>query len=72
MITKFSIAEPFGNAPKRSNICPECGDVQVFKWDSVDNGRNITLTSSSHEECLEKYWNNIKEFDYKITVKDVA
>jgi hypothetical protein len=51
MITKFSIAEPFGNAPKRSNICPECGDVQVFKWDSVDNGRNITLISSSHEEC---------------------
>jgi len=51
MITKFSIAEPFGNAPKRSSICPECGEVQVFKWDSVDNGRNITLTSSSHEEC---------------------
>ena len=45
------MAAPFGNAPKRSNICPECGEVQVFKWDGVDDGRNITLISSSHEEC---------------------
>ena len=51
MITKFSMAEPFGNAPKRSNICSECGKAKVFKWESVDDGRNITLTSSSHEEC---------------------
>ena len=72
MITKFSIAEPFGNAPKKSNICPECGEAQELKWDNVDDGRNITLTSSNHEECLEKYWNNIKEFDYKITIKEVA
>jgi len=51
MITKFSIAEPFGNAPKRSNICPECGEVQVLRWENVGEARNITLIPSRHEEC---------------------
>lgn len=51
MITKFSLAEPFGNVPKKSNICLECGEAQVFKWNSVGDGKNITLISSSHEEC---------------------
>ena len=51
MIIKFSIAEPFGNAPKKSNICPECGKAQVCEWDSVDGGRNIILISSTHEDC---------------------
>ena len=72
MITKLSMVKPFRDAPKESNICPECGKAQVIKWDSADDGRNITLTSSNHEECLEKYWKNIKEFDYKITIKEVA
>ena len=64
------MVEPFRNSPKRFNICPECGKAQVLKWDSVDDGRNITLTSPNHEECLEKYWKNIKEFDYKVTIKE--
>ena len=51
MITKFNIAGPFENAPKKSNSCPSCGEAQVFKWDSVGNGRNISLISSDHEEC---------------------
>ena len=51
MITKFSMVEPFGNTPKRSNICPECGEAQVLKWDSVDDGRNITQTPSIHGDC---------------------
>ena len=51
MITKFSIAKPFGDSPKKYNICWECGEAQVFKWESVDDGRNITLIPSSHEEC---------------------
>ena len=66
------MVKPFRDAPKQSNICPECGKAQILKWDSAGDGRNITLTSSSHEECLEKFWNNIKEFDYKITIKEVA
>jgi hypothetical protein len=41
----------------------------VFKWDNTGGGRNIILTSSSHEECYKKYWENIKEFDYEVTVK---
>jgi hypothetical protein len=36
---------------------------------SAGGGRNITLTSSSHEQCYKKYWKSIKEFDYKVTVK---
>ena len=36
---------------KQSNICPECGKAQILEWDSADDGKNITLTSSSHEEC---------------------
>ena len=51
MIIKFNLAEPFGNAPKKYNICPECGEAQTFKWDNVDDGKNITLIPSSHEEC---------------------
>ena len=61
----------FRDAPKQSNICPECGKAQILKWASAGDGKNITLTSN-HEECLEKYWKNIKEFDYKITIKEVA
>ena len=45
------MVKPFRDAPKQSNICPECGKAQILKWDSADDGKNITLTSSSHEEC---------------------
>ena len=51
MFLKSSAEKIFKTEPRQSNICPECGEVQVFKWVSVDDGRNITLTSSSHEEC---------------------
>ena len=61
MILKNNLSQSFGNEPKRSNICPECGEAQVLEWDSVGDGRNITLTSSSHEECYEKYRKNIQE-----------
>ena len=70
MNIKFNIAKPFGKVPKRSNICPECGEAQVFKWDHVGDGRNIILTSSSHEECYGKYWKNIQEFDYEVAIKE--
>ncbi len=40
-----------------------------FAMVSAGGGRNITLTSSSHEQCYKKYWKSIKEFDYKVTVK---
>ena len=71
-LTCFSIlssAKALENGPNRSNICPECGGAQVLRWDSADRGRNITLTSLSHEQCYKKYWKSIKEFDYKVTVK---
>ena len=55
MILKNNLSQSFGNEPKRSNICPECGEAQVLEWDSMCDGRNITLTSSTHEECYEKY-----------------
>ena len=61
MIFKINLLQPFGNEPKKSHICPECGEAQVLEWDSVGDGRNITLTSSSHEECYEKYRKNIQE-----------
>ena len=61
----LSSAKGLENGPNRSNICPEC----VLRWDSAGRGRNITLTSSSHEQCYKKYWKSIKEFDYKVTVK---
>ena len=69
MLSKFISAKPFGEAPDRSNICPECGEAQVFKWDNAGGGRNIVLTSSSHEECYKKFWKNIKEFDYEVAIK---
>ena len=65
MILKNNLSQSFGNEPKRSNICPECGEAQVLEWDSVGDGRNITLTSSSHEECYEKYRKNIQESLFK-------
>ena len=61
MILKINLSQSFGSEPKRSNICPECGEAQVLEWDSMGDGRNITLTSSSHEECYEKYRKNIQE-----------
>ena len=69
MLSKLKSVKPFEKEPNRSNICPECGEAQVLKWDSADGGRNIVLTSSSHEECYKKYWENIKEFDYEVTIK---
>ena len=69
MFTKISSAKLFGEAPNRSNICPECGEAQVFRWDNAGGGRNIVLTSSSHEECYKKFWKNIKEFDYEVAIK---
>ena len=65
MILKNNLSQSFGNEPKRSNFCPECGEAQVLEWDSVGDGRNITLTSSSHEECYEKYRKNIQEIRLK-------
>ena len=69
MLTKFSSAKLFGKEPNRSNICPECGEAQELKWDIAGGGKNIVLTSSSHEECYKKYWKNIEEFDYEVTIK---
>ena len=69
MFLQSSSAKLFGEAPNRSNICPECGEAQVFKWDNAGGGRNIVLTSSSHEECYKKFWKNIKEFDYEVAIK---
>ena len=70
MLSKFIAAKPFGKEPDKSNICPECGEAQVLKWDNAGGGKNIVLTSSSHEECYKKYWKNIKEFDYEVTIKE--
>jgi len=70
MLLKSSAVKIFKKKPTLSNICPECGEAQMFKWDSVGGGRNVTLTSSTHEECYKKYWKNIKEFDYEVTVKE--
>ena len=69
MFSKFILARSSGKEPDRSNICPECGEAQMFKWDNVGGGKNIVLTSSSHEECYKKFWKNIEEFDYEVTVK---
>ena len=69
MFLKFSSVKIFKKERSQSNICPECGEAQVFKWDSVGGGRNVTLTSSTHEECYKTYWKNIREFDYEVTVK---
>jgi len=69
MFSILGLAKTLENEPNRSNICPECGDAQVLRWDSVGGGKNITLTSSSHEQCYKKYWKRIKEFDYEVTVK---
>ena len=68
MIKKFIMARPLGDAPTRSNICPECKKAQILKWDSVGDGKNITLTDFSHQECLENYFKNISEFDYEVTI----
>ena len=70
MFLKFKAVKIFKMKPSLSNICPECGEAQVLKWASVGGGRNVTLTSSTHEECYKKYWKNIKEFDYEVTVKE--
>jgi len=69
MFLKLSLAKGFEKEPNLSNICPECGDAQVMQWDRAGGGRNITLTSSSHDQCYQKYWKSIKEFDYEVTVK---
>ena len=40
--------------PKRT-ACPECGAPQIFRWDSVDDGKNIILTfSHNHEDKVQK------------------
>ena len=70
MIIKFGMVEPFWNAPKRFDIYLKCRETRILKWDSVGDGRNITLTSLRHEECLKKYWRNIEKFDYKVTIKE--
>ena len=69
MFLNHSRTKTFEKGPSRSNICPECGEVQVLKWDKAGDARNIVLTFSSHEECCIKYWKNIKEFDYAVAVK---
>ena len=55
MFLKFKAVKIFKMKPSLSNICPECGEAQVLKWDSVGGGRNVTLTSSTHAECYKKY-----------------
>ena len=70
MFLKSSAVKIFKTKTSQSNICPACGEAQVFKGNSVGGGRNVTLTSSTHEECYKKYWKNIKEFDYEVTVKE--
>ena len=69
MFLKLSLPKAFEKKPNRSNICPECGVAQVLQWDTAEGGRNITLISSSHEQCYKKYWKRIKEFDYEVTIK---
>ena len=61
MFLKSSAVKIYKTEPSQSNICPECGEAQVLEWDSVGDGRNITLTSSSHEECHEKYWKKLRK-----------
>ena len=70
MFLKSKAVKIIKKKPSLSNICPECGEAQVLKWDSVGGGRNVILTSSTHGECYKKYWKNIKEFDYEVTVKE--
>ena len=48
MFLKSSAVKIFKTEPSKSNICPECGEAQVLKWDSVGGGINVTLTSSTH------------------------
>ncbi len=69
MFLKSKAVQIFKKKPNLSNICPGCGGAQVFKWENVGGGRNVILTSSTHEECYKKYWESIKEFDYEVTVK---
>ena len=47
MILKNISEKYFSRVPIKSNICPECGEAQVFKWDNEGGGKNIILTSSS-------------------------
>ncbi len=69
MISKNNSGNAFGKEPKKSNICPGCGEAQVFKWDNEGCGKNIVLTSLGHEDCYKKYWSDIKDFDYEVTIK---
>ena len=69
MFLNSKVVQTFKKKPNLSNICPGCGEAQVFKWENVGGGRNVILTSSTHEECYKKYWESIKEFDYEVTVK---
>jgi hypothetical protein len=69
MFLNNSSEKAFGSEPTKSNICPECGEAQVFKWDNEGGGKNIVLTSLSHEDCCNKFWSNIKDFDYEVTIK---
>ena len=69
MFSNNSSGKAFGSEPTKSNICPECGEAQVFKWDNEGGGKNIVLTSLSHEDCYNKFWSNIKNFDYEVAVK---
>ena len=48
------MVETFKSYPQKT-ICPKCGEAQVFKWDSVDDGRNIILTSlHDHGKKVQK------------------
>ena len=69
MFLNNSPGKAFGSEPTKSNFCPECGEAQVFKWDNEGGGKNIVLTSLSHEGCYNKFWSNIKDFDYVVAVK---
>ena len=69
MFLNNSSEKAFGSEPTKSNICPECGEAQVFKWDNEGEAKDIVLTSLSHEGCYNKFWSNIKDFDYEVTIK---
>jgi len=69
MFSNNSSEKAFGSEPTKSNICPECGEAQVFKWDNEGEAKNIVLTSLSHEGCYNKFWSKMRDFDYEVDVK---
>ncbi len=44
MFLNNSSEKAFGSEPTKSNICPECGEAQIFKWDN--EGEDVPSISS--------------------------